>query len=77
MLRMSNNCHNGDEFIQGSSLYQEYLAEREEIMKHKWIESEKAGRDIGFERALLDWIRNYRDGWRRSRREQLSGKNYR
>jgi hypothetical protein len=74
---MSNNCHNGDEFIQGSSLYQEYLAEREEIMKHKWIESEKAGRDIGFERALLDWIRNYRDGWRRSRREQLSGKNYR
>lgn len=77
MLRMSNNCHNGDEFIQGSSLYQEYLAEREEIMKHKWIESEKAGRDIGFERALLDWIRNHRDGWRRSRREQLSGRNYR
>ena len=29
--------------------------EREEILRHKWIESEKAGYDIGFERALLDW----------------------
>lgn len=51
-----------------SSLYQEFLAEREEILRHKWLESEKAGRDIGFERALLDWIRNHRDGWRTSRR---------
>ncbi len=37
-----------------SSLYAEFLAEREEILRHKWIESEKAGCDIGFERALLD-----------------------
>ena len=69
---MSEIGHNGEEFIQRSSLYQEFLAEREEIMKHKWLESEKVGRDIGFERALLDWIRNHRDGWRRSRREQYS-----
>jgi hypothetical protein len=34
--------------------YKEFLAEREEILCHKWIESEKAGYDIGFERALLD-----------------------
>ena len=33
-------------------LYKEFLAEREEILKHKWIESEKAGSDIGFEKAL-------------------------
>ena len=44
------------DFVKQSSLYQEFLAEREEILKHKWIESEKAGRDIGFERALTDWI---------------------
>ena len=56
------------ELLQRSSLYQEFLAEREEILRHKWIESEKAGRDIGFERALLDWIRNHRDSWRASRR---------
>ena len=37
-------------------LYKEFMAEREEILKHKWIESEKAGADIGFEKALLDWI---------------------
>ncbi len=51
-----------------SNLYREFLAEREEILKHKWIESEKAGRDIGFERALLDWIRKYRNNWRQHRR---------
>ena len=27
-----------------------------EVNKHKWIESEKAGRDIGFEHASYDWI---------------------
>lgn len=56
------------DFLNRSSLYKEFLAEREEILRHKWIESEKAGRDIGFERALLDWIRRHRDGWRASRR---------
>lgn len=56
------------DFVQKSSLYQEFLAEREEILRHKWIESEKLGYDIGFERALLDWIRNHRDKWRSSRR---------
>ncbi len=55
-------------FADKSSLYQEFLQEREEILKHKWLESEKVGRDIGFERALLDWIRNHRDKWRASRR---------
>ena len=50
-----------------STLYQCFLEEREEILKHKWIESEKAGKDIGFERALLDWIRNYRDAWKENK----------
>ncbi len=56
------------EFVKRSSLYQEFLAEREEILRHKWIESERLGYDIGFERALLDWIRKHREGWRKSRR---------
>ena len=51
----------------GTPVYQEFLAEREEILKHKWIESEKAGRDIGFERALTDWIIKHRSKWRKSR----------
>ena len=28
-------------FVKNSVLYKEFLAEREEILKHKWIESEK------------------------------------
>lgn len=60
------------EFVKQSSLYQEFLAEREEILKHKWLESERLGYDIGFERALLDWIRKHREGWRAARRQSLA-----
>ena len=56
------------DFVKRSALYQEFLAEREEILRHKWLESERLGHDIGFERALLDWIRKHRDGWRTARR---------
>ena len=58
----------GQDFLKNSSLYQEFLAERQEILRHKWIESEKLGKDIGFERALMDWIRNHRETWRTERR---------
>jgi len=55
------------QFLKNSVLYKEFLAEREEVLKHKWIESEKAGSDIGFEKALLDWIVKYRSSWRERR----------
>ncbi len=55
------------DLLRNSSLYREFQAEREEILKHKWIESEKAGRDIGFEQALTDWIVKHRSKWRKSR----------
>ena len=58
------------QFVKNSVLYKEFLAERAEILKHKWIESEKAGRDIGFEKALLDWIMKYRSDWRDRRRKE-------
>lgn len=61
------------EFVKQSSLYQEFLAEREEILRHKWLESERLGHDIGFERALLDWIRKHRESWRTARRSQSNG----
>ena len=53
-----------DAILKNSKLYQEFLREREEILKHKWIESEKAGRDVGFEWALLDWNFRHRSGWK-------------
>lgn len=64
----SQDPSGGKDFVKQSSLYQEFLAEREEILRHKWLESERLGYDIGFERALLDWIRKHRDGWRAARR---------
>jgi hypothetical protein len=67
---MSNSTDSSDDFAKRSTLYQEFVAEREEILRHKWIESEKQGRDIGFERALLDWIRKHRDDWRKTRSEK-------
>jgi hypothetical protein len=59
------------DIVMNSALYREFLAEREEILRHKWLESEKAGYDIGFERALLDWIVKHRTNWRRARRQQF------
>jgi hypothetical protein len=53
-----------------SELYREFLAEREEILKHKWLESEKLGQDIGFEKALLDWVTNHRSEWRQRRKAE-------
>ena len=53
--------------VKNSVLYKEFLAEREEILRHKWLESEKAGHDIGFEKALLDWIVKFRSSWREKR----------
>lgn len=57
----------GEALVRGSALYKEFLAEREEILKHKWLESEKAKHDIGFERALLDWVVKHRAAWRKAR----------
>ena len=61
------------QFVKDSVLYKEFLAEREEILKHKWIESEKAGSDIGFEKALLDWIVKHRSNWRVKRQKDGRG----
>ena len=59
-----------DNMFHKSALYQEFLAERAEILRHKWIESEKVGHDIGFEKALLDWIVKHRAGWRALRQHK-------
>jgi hypothetical protein len=77
---MTSDCQSSvsavspEELLRNSTLYREFQAERAEILKHKWIQSEKVGYDIGFEQALTEWIINYRSGWRRARIEgQNSG----
>jgi hypothetical protein len=69
-LGMPSSQNDQSQFVTDSALYKELLAERAEILKHKWIESEKAGKDIGFERALLDWIVKHRSNWRDRRRKE-------
>ena len=38
-----------------------------EIRKHKWIESEKLGGEIGFATAAIDWIKKYGPQWKQYR----------
>jgi hypothetical protein len=51
----------------GNSPYADYLAERAEILAHKWNLSEREGCDVGFEAALVDWAQHHRTAWRKAR----------
>jgi len=55
------------DLLKNSLLYREAQAEREEVLKHKWYESEKKGHDIGIELALVDWRIKFGSQWRRER----------
>ena len=70
-----NHGQAGEVLLKKSSLYREFLAEREEILRHKWLESEKAGCDIGFEQALTDWIVKHRAHWRKTRQVSQAARN--
>jgi len=41
--------------------------QREEIEKYRWIESEKVGEDIGWERAAHEWMQKHFPDWKRDR----------
>ena len=58
-----------DSLLKGSALYREFLAEREEILRHKWLQSEALGSDVGFENALLDWMVHHRSAWHEGRNQ--------
>jgi hypothetical protein len=45
------------------AVWEFFLEERDEILKLKWLESEKAGRDIGWEMAIQIWMREHRRAW--------------
>ncbi len=47
-------------------LNQKLLKDRrvvEEISRHMWIESERAGYDIGFDQAAEDWLKKFSKAW--------------
>jgi hypothetical protein len=72
MSNESDTRRDAHALLKSTTLYREFLAEREEILRHKWIESQKAGRDIGFDAALIDWVSKYRSGWRSARHISLA-----
>lgn len=49
-----------------SKLYKEYCLKRDEILKYKWIESEKMGKDIGLDKAWLQWEAKHYKKWKNS-----------
>ncbi len=49
-------------------LYEYLLKNRkviEEISRHQWIESEKAGKEISFDKAAADWLERFSEAWMR------------
>ena len=55
------------DFYTNSLIYREFIEEREQVLKHKWIESETKGYDIGYSAALIDWVLKHRRDWRNYR----------
>lgn len=53
--------------LKRSLIFEEMNRELEEIEKLMWLESEKAGKDIGFEKAFFQWIYGHRNLWRSAR----------
>lgn len=49
----------------------------QEISNHLWIESQKAGYNIGMERAAEEWIRLYAAGWTKYNWPEFYAKHYR
>lgn len=52
--------------MKNAELQKKLLSDRrviDEINRHRWIESERAGQDIGFEQASADWLERFSKAW--------------
>jgi len=57
-------CVDKDGSFKDNETFKEFLSdERSEIERYKWIESEKAGHDLGTG-AIMDWIKKYAASYR-------------
>lgn len=57
--KIDSSANSGN--LASQSLYERFLAIRENVLRHKWLMSEEAGEDVGFETALVDWMENHLD----------------
>ena len=59
---MKRDIYNGgrdaadSRWLRNTLLFRQWEGMKNEILLHKWYESEKAGHDIGWERAAVDWM---------------------
>jgi hypothetical protein len=58
-------------WIKNTRLVTQWLEIKKDVELHKWYESEKAGHDIGWDRAFTDWLIRY--GGRHRRRRPPKG----
>jgi hypothetical protein len=42
--------------VEDSLLYKKYREDVDHIHKNKWYMSERVGYDVGYERAMLNWL---------------------
>ena len=69
----ARRLHTGDRPMEKSSVYADG---EQEALRYKWIESEKAGHDLG-EAAIRRWVQNHWWGYLRARwLEHLQGKRF-
>jgi hypothetical protein len=66
-LRRKRKNRLAKDLLEHLLLYRELNAEHDAILRHKCIESEKVGYDIGFDLAMIDWQIKHRSQWRRER----------
>jgi hypothetical protein len=51
------------ESLADKEFWLDVLDELDEILKYKWIESERAGFDIGMDRGIREWLYKYFTAW--------------
>jgi len=61
--KSSEQPEDGHDWIHSSRLFSHWNAMKEQILLHKWYESEKAGHDIGWDKASANWMIHHRSGF--------------
>lgn len=58
----ATNPVESSDWVHHSSLFLRWKLMKEEVDRYKWLESEKAGHDIGWDRAWTQWMTSHQGG---------------
>lgn len=45
-----------EQWVKQTRLVKDWERRKQDILAHKWYESERAGRDVGWDHASVDWL---------------------